>query len=276
MKRSILASATLLLAVGASPTAFAHNGYDDAATVRCESADGRQRFCQADVSGGVRLSRQLSQAACIEGQSWGSDGRGIWVDRGCRAEFEVQRAYPGGGYPGGGYPGNGSPGNGHPGNGYPGDDNPGNRYPGNAYGNTFRCESTDGRWRQCAVNGRRVELVQQLSERPCVRGRTWGTDNQGVWVSGGCRAEFRADGRGDGWGNAQPQLLRCESGDGRQRVCPANIGAGVRMVRQLSRTQCIEGTSWGRTRDGIWVDRGCRAEFETGHRRGNGRYGDDD
>ena len=265
MTRSILAGATLLLAVGASPQAFAQygydNGYDNATVVRCESTDDRQRFCQADTSGGVRLSRQLSESRCIEGQSWGSDHRGIWVDRGCRAEFVVQRASAGG------YPGGGDPGNGYPGNGYPGNGN----------GNTFRCESTDGRWRQCDLGGRRAEFVRQLSDRPCVHGRTWDNDHHGVWVSGGCRAEFRMTGRGvgNGWGNAQPQLVRCESSDGRQRTCPVNTRGGVRLVRQLSRTPCVEGQSWGRSRDSIWVARGCRGEFETGGRRGDRRYGDD-
>lgn len=252
MTRTILAGATLLLAIGAAPQAVAQSGYNNDTVLRCESTDGRQRICQADARGGVRLVRQLSRTPCVEGQSWGSDRRGLWVDRGCRGEFMLQRT-GNGSYPG--YPGGGN-------NTYPG--YPGN---GNGNGNTFRCESTDGRSRQCAADGRRVELVRQLSERPCIQGRTWGTDNQGVWVSGGCRAEFRTRGRGNGWGNAQPQVVRCESADGRQRTCPANTRGGVRVVRQLSRTPCVESTSWGRSRDGIWVERGCRADFETGYRR---------
>jgi hypothetical protein len=35
------------------------------------------------------------------------------------------------------------------------------------------------------------------------------------------------------------------------------------MTRQLGDVRCIEGENWGRDRDGIWVDRGCRAEFMT-------------
>ena len=57
--------------------------------VRCESDGGRQRRCPADTSGGVTLVRQLSHTACVEGQTWGYDDDGIWVDRGCRAEFLV-------------------------------------------------------------------------------------------------------------------------------------------------------------------------------------------
>lgn len=255
MTRSILAAATLLLTIGATPQAFAqYGGYeggdDRDSVVRCESTDGRQRFCQADTRGGVRLIRQLSNSACIEGQTWGSDRRGLWVDRGCRGEFLLQRDDWNGGYPG------------YPGNGYPGQ------------GDTFRCESRDGRWQRCPSSGRRVELVRQLSDRPCIRGRTWDTDGQGVWVSGGCRAEFRTrGGGGGGWGNAQPQVVRCESGDGRRRMCSVTIRGDARLVRQMSKSPCVEGDTWGFSRDGVWVDRGCRGEFVVDQSRGR-RDGD--
>src|SRR5260370_42180931 len=35
------------------------------------------------------MMRQLSGAPCQEGSTWGYDARGIWVDRGCRAEFSL-------------------------------------------------------------------------------------------------------------------------------------------------------------------------------------------
>lgn len=35
------------------------------------------------------MVRQMSEAPCQEGSTWGSDAQGIWVDRGCRAEFAV-------------------------------------------------------------------------------------------------------------------------------------------------------------------------------------------
>ncbi|MBK7600121.1 MAG: DUF3011 domain-containing protein [Acidobacteria bacterium] len=38
---------------------------------------------------GVQLVRQRSDAACIQGRTWGFDRRRIWVDRGCRADFIV-------------------------------------------------------------------------------------------------------------------------------------------------------------------------------------------
>src|SRR5688572_26418494 len=57
--------------------------------VRCESRDYRRTFCGA--AGDVVLVEQVSEAACIEGRTWGYDGRRIWVDQGCAGEFEVVR-----------------------------------------------------------------------------------------------------------------------------------------------------------------------------------------
>ncbi len=36
------------------------------------------------------MVRQRSHSRCEEGRTWGSDANGIWVDRGCRAEFQVR------------------------------------------------------------------------------------------------------------------------------------------------------------------------------------------
>ena len=64
------------------------NGYGN--TLRCESDDNRQRRCNADIRGGVQLVRQLSSTQCIQGNNWGWDRGGVWVDRGCRGEFLIR------------------------------------------------------------------------------------------------------------------------------------------------------------------------------------------
>ena len=175
----------------------------------------------------------------------------------------VGYGYPGdygyGGYPGGSYPG-GS---------YPGGNYPGGNYPGGGYGNSaVRCESMDKRTRHCNIDTRRgVQLTRRLSDAPCVQGRTWGYDNLGVWVSNGCRAEFVSGGGGyrPGHGNRPGgdyrQTVRCESDDRRQRRCNVSVRRGVDIVRQLSKTRCVQGQNWGWDRGGIWVQGGCRAEF---------------
>ena len=58
------------------------------------------------------------------------------------------------------------------------------------------CESDRNRRRFCAADTRfGVELKRQISVTECVFKQTWGYDREGVWVSGGCRAEFLIRGR---------------------------------------------------------------------------------
>jgi len=63
--------------------------------VTCESQDGRDHFCQVDLGGGghASLQRQISDARCIEGRSWGSNRAGVWVKDGCRGEFSIDRRW---------------------------------------------------------------------------------------------------------------------------------------------------------------------------------------
>ena len=64
-------------------------------TVTCESQDGRDHFCQVDLGGAGRasLERQISEARCIEGRTWGSNRAGVWVKDGCRGEFTIDRRW---------------------------------------------------------------------------------------------------------------------------------------------------------------------------------------
>lgn len=61
----------------------------------CESQDYRYRFCQVDTGrgGDVRIQRQISDSACIEGRTWGHNRAGVWVSGGCAAVFRVDRRW---------------------------------------------------------------------------------------------------------------------------------------------------------------------------------------
>ena len=61
------------------------------AAVRVESKNMQRAYKRTSTRGGVRLVKQLSREACVEGVSWGFDRDGIWADQGCRAEFAVGR-----------------------------------------------------------------------------------------------------------------------------------------------------------------------------------------
>lgn len=57
----------------------------------CESKDYRYEYCRIPTQGRVRLKEKISHSPCIEGQTWGYDRRGIWVDEGCSGVFVVER-----------------------------------------------------------------------------------------------------------------------------------------------------------------------------------------
>jgi hypothetical protein len=58
--------------------------------VRCSSDDGRRKDCPTSITGDVELMEQRSKFDCIQGSTWDHDSNGIWVDRGCRADFIVE------------------------------------------------------------------------------------------------------------------------------------------------------------------------------------------
>lgn len=201
--------------------------------LRCESSDGRRKLCPADIGKGVTLIRQLSRSVCVRNQTWGTNRRGVWVAQGCRAEFRIGDRDVG-----------------------EGDDN--------RRAHVVRCESPRGALNECRVDARGgVRILRQLSSAPCVAERSWGHGRGVIWVSQGCRADFvigpSAGAQRDDDGPAR--AIRCESQEGRPQRCDMSIARGVQMVRQLSRSSCVQDRNWGWDQQGIWVRDGCRAEF---------------
>ena len=216
-------------------------------TISCGSDDGGRHSCSADTRGGVRLQTQHSDSACTEGYSWGSDNQGIWVDHGCRADFSVgNRDFRG--------------------------ENRNDQNGGNRQSQTIACNSDDDRRHSCAVDSTgAVRLLTQHSGSPCTEGYSWGSENQGIWVDHGCRADFTVGGNrdyrdgirsGEYGENARAQTIACNSDNMRKHSCTADTRGGeVVLVTQRSGSACTKGYSWGTNKQGIWVDHGCRADF---------------
>jgi hypothetical protein len=160
------------------------------------------------------------------------------------------------------------------------------QYYGGGYGGrgTVVCESRDYRDNYCPVDTRGgVRLIRQISRTACYEGESWGYDRRGIWVSGGCGAEFEVGGRGygggsgggygggygrpgygggySGGGHGGGQRVLCESRDYRYNYCPVRVRRDVDLVAQYSKTDCRFNRNWGYDRGGIWVDQGCSAEF---------------
>jgi hypothetical protein len=198
-----------------------------AQVISCSSDDGRRHLCAADIQGQVRMVKQNSDSVCREGYSWGFDRGGIWVDRGCRADFEVMPY----------------------------------AYVGSGPGNVISCSSDDGNRHYCPTNGPgRVQLLKQRSDSSCQEGYSWGSDSRGVWVDRGCRGDFAVVAYADS-GTSPSNLISCSSDDGNRHYCPTNGAGQVQLIKQRSDSICQEGQSWGSDDRGIWVDRGCRADF---------------
>jgi hypothetical protein len=211
--------------------------------VICTSISNRYRECPAPWRGDAMLSQQLSNAACIEGRSWGQKPGAIWVNNGCRAVFTVVR---------------GPMGRGNAGNGM-----------NNGVG-MVTCTSNQGRYRECTTGMRNpVTLVNQLpNSAACIERRTWGNKPGAVWVDRGCRAQFTTERRAERLGfTRDPNYgVTCASTSSGRTICNWDTRYGNPViVRELSNAACVEGRGWGYDRNGeLWVAAGCRARFGYG------------
>ncbi len=215
------ASIAALFLVALLPAAA--QDFGSGTVVRCESNNERYQFCRTGPIAGARLQRQVSGAPCTENRTWGFREDGVWVDKGCRGDFEVFTAA-------------------------------------SQAGRTLRCDSDDEEYHVCETGPiYKAELVRQISGSACREGYSWGRRPDGIWVDRGCRAEFRVF-EGAERGPAA-NIVRCESDDERYHFCQTGPVGRVELNRQISGSPCREGYSWGRRPDGIWVDKGCRADF---------------
>ena len=60
-------------------------------TIRCESYNMSYRFCSVNTDNRVEISRQISNTNCVLDRNWGYSRNGVWVNRGCGADFRVGR-----------------------------------------------------------------------------------------------------------------------------------------------------------------------------------------
>ncbi|TDV31516.1 DUF3011 domain-containing protein [Stenotrophomonas sp. CC22-02] len=159
-----ITAAALVLLLAATTVAAQDYDTDHIPVLRCESQFNKTQQCATE--GPMRLARQLSVTRCVENQNWGQRRRMLWVTDGCRAEF-VADEY-------GRWPRRGRD--------RDRDDE----------GERLVCESYEKKDKECRIRVRHeVRLVKQKSVTACVEDRNWGWDRRGIWVSDGCRAEFR-------------------------------------------------------------------------------------
>src|ERR1700682_1493222 len=186
-------------------------------TIACNSDDMGRHSCSVDTRGGVRLLTQHSGSACTEGYSWGADHQGIWVDHGCRADFGVG------------------------GNRNFRDENRNDQYGGNGQTHTISCSSDDEGRHSCSADTRGgVRLLTQHSGSACTEGYSWGSDNQGIWVDHGCRADFTIGGNRDYRDEIRRDEIRRDDNrnDGNRNYRDENRSDPYGETRQSQRFAC--------------------------------------
>ncbi len=186
--------------------------------ISCSSYRGGTNTCRADTRDGVRLSRQLSRAPCRENDTWGYDRRGIWVANGCAAEFSLGRS--------------GS------------DDNTAGILIGVLAAGLIGAAilNQNDNSNNNSANQSSDQYVQR-DDNPTDYGNNFGYTPQNAPQGG--------------------NVVRCESGLGGGVVrCPARISRSVEVAQMLPGSfECKFKEAWGYDQQGIWVTRGCRADF---------------
>jgi len=212
-------------------------------SLRCSSVEFRRSTC--DVDGriqSVKLTRQRSQARCVEGTTFGFSGSQVWVDQGCDGDFQVQFI-------------------------------PRSEARTVQTKNvTFACKSVDNQPGVCYVSGSIVDvrLQRKRSRASCDLNKSYGFRDDVLWVRDGCEGDFEVTyrpGQGTDWGfSNSPSMIKtltCKSDQFREGVCKAGGEiSGLRVLKTRSRAKCTENKTYGFRKDEIWVTEGCEADFE--------------
>ncbi len=238
-------------------------GILDRTFLECRSESYARSICEVDGTvTDVRLDRRRSNAPCVAGESFGFEGRHMWVAKGCAGRFEVTFRRELGGGPNA-----------------PGDRPWWERLGGAEMRVTdLRCQSRDHGRNICVVEGpvTAIRLKRQRSAAVCERGVSFGFHEDFVWVDKGCQADFEVTYRPPrtDWTSspavAPPPFkevervsFRCKSDNYRRNVCyvPGSI-IDARLKQTRSRAPCVSSDSFGYRKDLVWVDKGCEGEFE--------------
>ena len=146
------------------------------ATITCASQDYQRSNCPIDTSNGVKLVKQLSKRSC--NGNWGYGTGFVWVDEGCRAQFQAIEP----------------PNYSQPATGTPQNDQaaqPETGAGGAIVERKITCASEDYQRQTCPLEtSQGIVMLRQLSKTSCAD--NWGYGDGFVWVQNGCRAEFGA------------------------------------------------------------------------------------
>lgn len=197
-----------------------------AADIRCNSSVGGYNYCRTSTAGGVVLRVQHSRFGCHQNDTWGYDGGGIWVANGCSATFRTGRR----------------------------DDD----------GDTAA---------KIGLGILALGVLGALADND--NGDDDGYGNQPPPPPPQGYPPYDPNYPPQGGGGYPPQggypqggyddddayIITCESKSNKSRFCPVPIRNYAQLVQQRSRTACRFNKTWGYDQRGVWVKKGCRADF---------------
>jgi hypothetical protein len=140
--------------------------------VHCVSTASGRAYCGKPH---MRYVIKTPGAVCVEGSTWGTDERGVWVSGGCNADFDTSAEVVANEKVTTTVVATGATGDGDEHEGAP--------------VRLVHCIATPSGRTYCGT--RHTRYVYSGSPNPvCVEGKTWGFDDHGVWVTGGCKGDF--------------------------------------------------------------------------------------
>ena len=204
-----------------------------AATVTCESTNNEYNSCPVNTNGGVRLSQQLSSKGCWENDTWGFDRNKIWVDRGCRAQFQVGA----------------------------------NATSTASKGDALAAAAVVGIAAAAIIASSQHDDHHNKNKNSNYNNSY--NNNYDNRYDGRYDSRYDDDYRNyensrygyNGYGGDPRRTFTCESRNDRRIYCSIPGRGHVEVYKQRSSSPCRHGHSWGVEGNSVWVDDGCRAEF---------------
>lgn len=137
----------------------------------------------------------------------------------------------------------------------------------NDAGQVVHCVSTESGRTYCGKPHMHY-VIAGPAPAACVEGSTWGVDDRGVWVTGGCVADFNA--------TTVKRVTRTTTttttteGGGGVVHCIAGPSGRIHCGEPHHRyvivgtppAACVENTTWGVDDRGVWVSSECTADFK--------------
>ena len=134
-------------------------------------------------------------------------------------------------------------------------------------GQAVNCGGPDEREYHCRVDtSRGVILLQEVGRTRCIRGYTWDYGDGEIWVDHGCAAQFALASRAPvAWQEETTPvgkaLASCAADTVTPIYCVEIPDMRAELVRERSDVPCREGKNWGVDARGLWLSRGCAADF---------------